>query len=288
MRMLVIGQSGQVAQSLLERGAVAGVEVVARGRPETDLTDAASLEAALAESRPDVVVNAAAYTAVDAAEDDEDAAHALNATGPGLLAGLCAARDIPFIHISTDYVFDGAADRPYREDDQTGPQSAYGRTKLAGERAVLSAGGRALVLRTAWVYSPFGKNFVKTMLRVGAERDELKVVSDQRGNPTSALDIADGILALCGKVEAWPEAPAVFHMSAGGEASWHEFAEAIFAVDGGGPRVLAIGTADYPTPARRPANSRLDGGRLGEALGVRLPDWRESLPGVVARIKAGG
>jgi len=287
MRILVIGQSGQVAQSMLERGAATGIDVVARGRPEADLTDGASLERAVTEAAPDVVVNAAAYTAVDAAESDEAAALALNGAGPGALAAICAARGVPFVHISTDYVFDGTLDRPYREDDATAPQSAYGRTKLAGETAVLSAGGKALVLRTAWVYSPFGKNFVKTMLRVGAERDELKVVSDQRGNPTSALDIADGILALCRQRESWPAAPAIYHLSASGEASWHEFAEAIFAAGGLSPKVHAIGTSEYPTPAMRPANSRLDGDRLHAAFGVRLPDWRDSLPGVVARITAG-
>ena len=286
MRVLVIGQSGQVAQSMLERGPAAGADVVAAGRPDTDLTAEASLAAAVDRHAPDVVVNAAAYTAVDAAEDDEAAAHALNATGPGMLATLCAARDLPLVHISTDYVFDGQLPRPYREDDPTAPQSAYGRTKLAGEEAVLGSGARALVLRTAWVYSPFGKNFVKTMLRVGAERDQLKVVSDQRGNPTSALDIADAILRLSAARQTWPAGGRVVHLTAGGEASWHEFAEAIFAEAGLSPEVLAIPTSDYPTPAQRPANSRLDGSRLAEEFGIRLPDWRDSLPGVVARLRA--
>lgn len=286
MRVLVIGQSGQVAQSLLERGPAAGAVVVACGRPDTDLTSEASLSRAIADNAPDVVVNAAAYTAVDAAEDDEAAALALNATGPKMLAQLCAARGLPLVHISTDYVFDGRLTRPYREDDPTGPRSAYGRTKLAGENAVLASGARTIVARTAWVYSPFGKNFVKTMLRVGAERDQLKVVADQRGNPTSALDIADAILKLCSAREAWPAGGTVVHLTASGEASWHEFAEAIFAAAGLSPQVLAIATHEYPTPAQRPANSRLDGARLEETFGIRLPDWRDSLPAVVARIRS--
>lgn len=289
MQVLVIGRSGQVAQALLERGAAMdGVTVVARGRPDIDIADPASLARAIEDVAPDVVVNAAAYTAVDAAEDDEATAHSFNAEGPGALATLCAQRKLPFIHISTDYVFDGTLDRPYREDDPTGPMGAYGRTKLAGEEAVLASGANALILRTAWVYSPFGKNFVKTMLRVGAERDELKVVADQRGNPTSALDIADAILALAARRESWPAGAHVYHMAGGGEATWHAFAEAIFAEAGLSPKVLAITTADFPTPARRPANSRLDGTRLANDLGVRLPDWQPSLATVVARLKAAG
>lgn len=288
MRILVIGRSGQVAQAMRERGEAAGIDVVTRGRPETDLTGANSLSRAIEETTPDFVVNAAAYTAVDAAEDDEDAAHALNASGPQILAELCRGGDIPLVHISTDYVFDGTLDRPYREDDPTAPQSAYGRTKLAGEEAVLGSGAQALVLRTAWVYSPFGRNFVKTMLRVGAEREELRVVADQRGNPTSAHDIADAIIALCRQGERWPQGGRVLHVTASGEATWHAFAQAILAEASLGTRVAAIATHEYPTPAARPANSRLDGSRIFEEFGVRLPDWRESLPGVVARILAQG
>ena len=253
--ILVIGRSGQVATALVER---AGPHrVVALGRPEADLTDPDSLVAALAAVRPDAVFNAAAYTAVDAAEADEAAAHALNADGPGALARLCAERDVPLIHLSTDYVFDGTLDRPYREDDTTGPTSAYGRTKLAGERAVTAAGGRALIARTAWVYAPFGRNFVRTMLRLGAERDVMRVVADQRGNPTSALDIADALVAIAAAND-WPATPEVVHLAGSGETTWHGFATAIFAASPYRPRVDPVATADYPTPARRPANSRLD------------------------------
>lgn len=286
MRVLVIGRTGQVAQALLERGAAAGVTVDARGRPEVDIADQATLARAIDEAAPDIVVNAAAYTAVDAAEEDEETARRFNAEGPGALATLCAERDLPFVHISTDYVFDGAGDRPYREDDPTAPMGAYGRTKRAGEEAVLASGARALVLRTAWVYSPFGKNFVKTMLRVGAERPHLRVVADQRGNPTSALDIADGILALARRRDAFPRGGRIYHMVGGGEATWHGFAEAIFENAGLSPTVEAITTAEFPTPARRPANSRLDASRLADDFDVRLPAWPESLAAVVARLNA--
>jgi len=286
MRILVIGHAGQVATALRERGEATGRDVVCRGRPEADLLDPASLTRAVDEVAPTVVVNAAAYTAVDAAEEDEAAARALNATGPGVLANLCAARGIPFAHISTDYVFDGTLDRPYREDDPVAPQSAYGRTKAAGEAAVAQAGGKALVLRTAWVYAPFGKNFVRTMLRVGAERDHLRVVDDQFGNPTSALDIADAILALSERTGEWPDGPDILHLAGAGETNWHAFAEAIFSFSPHHPRVEAIPTSAYPTPARRPANSCLDCGKLLTTYGIALPHWRDSVRTVVERLVA--
>lgn len=283
MRILVIGESGQVARSLAERGEAAGFDVVCRGRPGTDLASAPSLARALGDGA-DVVINAAAYTAVDAAETDAQAAHAVNADGPGELAAQCARADLPLIHISTDYVFDGTLDRPYREDDPISPQSVYGASKAAGEQAVLTSGARALVARTAWVYSPFGKNFVKTMLRLGAERDHLRVVGDQTGNPTSALDIADALIALAGQRGSWPQGASLVHLSAQGEATWHEFACAVLQAAGLSPTVESIATSDYPTPAKRPANSRLDCSLLSERFGVTLPHWRDSLPPVVSRI----
>jgi dTDP-4-dehydrorhamnose reductase len=286
VRILVIGQSGQVATALLERGAASGRDVVARGRPHADLSDPTSLERAVEETAPGVVVNAAAYTAVDAAEEEEPAAYALNAEGPGALARICAVHNVPLAHLSTDYVFDGALDRPYSEDDPVNPQTAYGRTKVAGEEAVREAGGKALILRTAWVYAPFGKNFVRTMLRVGAERDHLRVVADQRGNPTSALDIADAILALADRTAHWPLTPDVLHLVGTGEATWHELAEAIFSWSPYAPHVEAITTAEFPTPARRPANSRLDCGKLARQHGIVLPHWRESARAVVERLLA--
>lgn len=292
MPILVVGRSGQVARALLERGnrergegGERGEEIVALGRPELDLTDADSIARALDKTAPDLVVNAAAYTAVDAAESDEDTAFALNAAGPGELARRCAAAGVPLIHISTDYVFDGTLARPYREDDPVAPTSAYGRTKAAGERAVQEAGGRSLIARTAWVYSPFGKNFVKTMLRVGATRDTLTVVDDQHGNPTSAHDIADTLLALGRRHADWPDGEIV-HVAGTGDTTWCGFATAIVATLPNPPTVTPITTAEYPTPARRPANSRLDGTRLASRYGLALPHWQDALPPVLERLRA--
>ena len=284
MKILVIGRSGQVARALAERGGAA--EIHTAGRPEVDLTAPGTIARALDAAAPDVVVNAAAYTAVDAAESDEAAARALNAEGPGRLAERCAADGVPLIHISTDYVFDGTLDRPYREDDPIAPKSVYGRTKAEGEAAVRAAGGRHLIARTAWVYSPFGKNFVKTMLRLGAERDTLPVVDDQRGNPTSAADIADALLGLVDQAAAWPEGGEIVHVAGTGETTWRDFAEAITATLPHPPVVKGIATADYPTPARRPANSRLDTTRLKTRYGIELPRWEDSLKVVLARLAA--
>lgn len=281
MRILVTGRNGQVTQSLQ---ALTGpdVEIVALGRPEFDLADPSTIARAVEEARPDIVVSAAAYTAVDKAESEEDAARAVNAIGPGLLARAAAGVGAPVIHLSTDYVFAGDLDRPYREDDATGPQGAYGRTKLAGEEAVLAAQPNAAILRTAWVYSPYGANFLKTMLRLAGDRDELRVVADQHGTPTYAPDIADGILAVARAAMAdrgkWR---GVFHMVATGETDWAGFAEEIFAQSKmrGGPsaNVVRIGTADYPTPAKRPANSRLSTQKFETAFGTALPDWQDGV-----------
>ena len=284
MKILVIGRSGQVARALAERSGEA--EIHTAGRPEVDLTAPGTIARALDATRPDVVVNAAAYTAVDAAESDEAAARALNAEGPGRLAERCAADGVPLIHISTDYVFDGTLDRPYREDDPIAPKSVYGRTKAEGEAAVRAAGGRHLIARTAWVYSPFGKNFVKTMLRLGAERDRLTVVADQHGNPTSALDIADTLLALAHRHADWPAEGETVHVAGTGEATWCDFARAIVATLPSPPEVEGIPTSAYPTPATRPANSRLDGTRLSQRYGLTLPPWPASLRVVLDRLAA--
>lgn len=293
MRIVVTGRDGQVARSLAERGAESGHEIVALGRPELDLTaDPATIAAALTAARPDAIVSAAAYTAVDKAEADADLAFQVNAKGAGAVASAAAALGVPLVHLSTDYVFEGSKDSPYTEDDPTGPTGVYGASKLAGERAVLDAHANSAILRTAWVYSPFGANFVKTMLRLAADRDEVAVVADQRGSPTSALDIADGILAVVSNLASRPdrELRGTFHLTGAGEASWAEFAQEIFAAsaEAGGPsaRVRHIGTADYPTPARRPANSRLDCSKLAQAHGVQLPDWRGSTKQVVRRLVA--
>ena len=280
--ILVAGQTGQVARSIAMTGAQSNVRLITVGRPDLDLMSEASILAAMDQYAPDLVINAAAYTAVDQAESEEDVAFAVNATGPGQLAAAAAERGVPIIHISTDYVFDGSKDAPYAETEPVAPLGVYGRSKLAGEQKVAAANPAHLILRTAWVYSPFGKNFVKTMLRVANGRDELGVVHDQIGNPTSARDIADAILQVAGQVLEDPArlTPGIYHMSATGSASWAEFAEYIFQTSEalGGPvaRVNRITSAEYPTPVKRPANSRLDCSKLAETFGVRLPDWKDS------------
>jgi dTDP-4-dehydrorhamnose reductase len=290
LRIAVTGWTGQVVCAMLEHVPV-GVEVIAIRRPELDLSVPRTVAPALRAARPDVIVNAAAYTAVDQAESEPELAMRVNGEAAGEAARAAAALGIPMIQLSTDYVFDGGLDRPYREDDATGPISAYGASKLAGEQAVAAATGNHAILRTAWIYSPFGKNFVKTMLRLAEARDEVGVVADQAGSPTSALDIADAIFAVARNLTGRTEDASlrgVFHMSATGEAVWADVAEAIFAErerQGGKPvRVKRIATADYPTPARRPANSRLDCGKLARAHGVRLPEWQGSLQACVARL----
>lgn len=293
MRIAVTGKTGQVVTALMERGALAGHEIIALGRPELDLADPASVERAIVASRPDAIVSAAAYTAVDKAESERDLAFAVNDAGADVVAQSAKSLGVPLVHISTDYVFSGALDRPYAESDPTGPTGVYGASKLAGEEAILSTyGGNSAILRVAWVYSPFGGNFVKTMLRLAGDRDEISVVADQIGNPTSALDIADGIIKVASNMvsDTAPEMRGVFHMTAIGEASWADFAQAIFAASAaeGGPSadVKRITTAEYPTPAARPANSRLDCGKIAQAHGVVLPDWHGSLQTVVARLLA--
>jgi dTDP-4-dehydrorhamnose reductase len=291
MRLIVTGTQGQVARALLERGAEQGVEIAAIGRSDLDLADPESVERALTSVDGDAIVNAAAYTAVDKAESEEALATRVNGEGAGAAARVAAARGLPFLHLSTDYVFDGSGARPYREEDPTGPVGAYGRSKLAGERAVAAACPSAAIFRTAWVYSPFGANFVKTMLRLGETRDEVSVVADQMGAPTSAVDIADALIASASRMIAGRRDPSfsgVFHMTGAGEASWADFAEEIFAEAARHGRkpvsVRRIATADYPTPARRPANSRLSNEKLGKVFGLALPDWRPSTRACVARL----
>lgn len=305
MRIFVAGSTGQVATALVERasarasgagartsGAGAGsrIDLVAIGRPSLDLSTGSGLGELIEAARPDVVVDAAAYTAVDRAESEPDAAFALNRDGAGRLAAEAARLRVPFVHLSTDYVYDGSKSTPYLETDPTGPIGVYGRSKLEGELAVLAAHPGALVLRTAWVYSPFGQNFVRTMLRLASERDVLRVVDDQIGNPTSALDIADAILTIAARLADQPSVPpgGVYHLAGTGETTWCGFARTIMAEAGAlGHRVVPvepIATADYPTPARRPANSRLDTAKLAATFGIRLPAWEDSLTAVIARL----
>ena len=288
--ILVAGGAGQVARALAEAAAPEGMKIVTRGRPALDLLDTASIDRAMDEILPDLVVNAAAYTAVDQAESEETAAFALNAEAPGHLAAAAARAGVPIIHISTDYVFDGTRDAPYTEADPVAPLGVYGRSKLAGEVAVAAANPDHIILRTAWVYSAVGKNFVKTMLRVASTREELGVVDDQRGNPTSAADIAAGIVKIAGQIlsGAAPVKPGIYHMTAQGEASWAEFAEYIFECSArlGGPaaRVRRITSDEYPTPVRRPANSRLDSARIAAAYDVELPHWQGSTRACVEQL----
>lgn len=292
MRIVVTGGPfGQVLESLLEKGPAAGHLIIPLGPPTLDLTaDGQTIAAAIEAVRPDAIVSAAAYTAVDKAESDADLAFAINAEGAGAVARAASQLGVPIVHISTDYVFDGSKDSPYVEGDPTGPTSVYGASKLAGEEAVLAAHDNAAVLRTAWVYSPFSANFVKTMLRLAEDREEIGVVADQRGNPTSALDIATTVLKVLENLVGSddPSLRGLFHMTGSGEASWAEFAEAIFSASAaaGGPsaRVRPISTNDYPTTARRPANSRLDSSKLAQIHGVRLNGWRQSTKEVVHRL----
>lgn len=290
MRIAVTGKQGQVAQSLAEIGAERDVEIVLVGRPELDLQDVSTVYDAIARMKPDVIVSAAAHTAVDKAESEPETAFAINATGAGAVASAAARLDIPVIHLSTDYVFDGSLDRPYREDDAVGPTSVYGASKLEGERLVAAATANHAILRTAWVYSPFGNNFVKTMLRLGETRAELGVVADQIGCPTSAMDIAGAVITVARRLatDPSPSLRGIFHLTGSGEASWADFAGHVFRsaeAGGRGPvKVNPITTADYPTPARRPANSRLSSDKLQQQYGIRLPDWRVSADRAVGRL----
>jgi dTDP-4-dehydrorhamnose reductase len=291
MRIAVTGREGQVARALAERCAASGLTLMTIARPDADLARPESLEPALRAARPDVIVNAAAYTAVDKAESESALAEAINGRGAGALAAVAAGLGRPLIHLSTDYVFDGTKSAPYVETDPVGPVSAYGRSKLAGERAVAAAGPDHAILRTAWVYSPFGVNFVRTMLRLAMSRPEVGVVADQVGNPTSALDIADAVLVVARNLLAQPaemRLRGVFHLAGTGFASWADLAEAVFAASArdGGPvaRVRRITTAEYPTPARRPANARLETGRLAREHGLVMPAWQASVESCVRRL----
>ncbi|HMG50546.1 MAG TPA: dTDP-4-dehydrorhamnose reductase [Inquilinus sp.] len=277
MTLVVFGAGGQVGRELATLATARGLAVRARARSEVDITDAAAVAEAVRGA--DFVANCAAYTAVDKAEAERDQAFAVNATAPGVIARACAEAGAALVHISTDYVFPGDGDRPWREDDPIAPLSVYGESKAAGEAAVRAALPRHIILRTSWVFAAHGSNFVRTMLRLGAERPELRIVADQRGGPTAAADIAAAILAVRDRALApgfsdW----GTFHYSGAPATTWYEFAAAIFAAQGGGgPKLHPIATSDYPTPARRPANSVMDCGRIARVFGVAQPDWRQSL-----------
>ena len=282
-RVLVFGAAGQVGYELCRQEPPACLEVRGLDRSQADVTDPAAVAAAIAAFEPAVVVNGAAHTAVDRAESEPGVAAALNRDAPEHLARACAAVGVPLIHISTDYVYDGDKTGPYLETDPVAPLNVYGLTKLAGERIVQATTPRHVILRTSWVYSPRRVNFVRTMLRLGAERPELGVVADQHGCPTAAADIAGAILAIAARLngETPVEAFGVFHLCGSGATTWHGFAAALFALaarhGAPSPRLRAIATSDYPTPARRPRNSVLDTTRLKTVYGIELPPWPNSL-----------
>ncbi|WP_028029736.1 dTDP-4-dehydrorhamnose reductase [Gemmobacter nectariphilus] len=284
MRVLVFGQTGQVARELA-RLAAPGLDIVTKGRTETDLADPAACAAAIAAAPYDAVINAAAWTAVDRAETEEAAATIVNGEAPGAMARACAARGLPFLHVSTDYVFDGTGTAPWRPDDRTGPLNAYGRSKLAGEQAVRAAGGRHLILRTSWVFSAHGANFVKTMLRLGADRPLLRVVDDQWGGPTPAADIARALVTAARALR--DGAPGgTYHFAGQPPTTWARFARETFRLAHMSCEVEGIATADYPTPARRPLNSRLDCATLAADFAIMPPDWQAGLADVVKELQA--
>jgi dTDP-4-dehydrorhamnose reductase len=282
MKVLVFGKTGQVARALIAAGPKQGVQVVSLGRDSADLGDPEACAAAIADTDADAVINAAAWTAVDAAETEEPAAHVINAAAPGAMAQACAAKGVPFVHISTDYVFDGAEGPAWAPDAPTGPLSAYGRTKLAGEHNVAAAGGVYAILRTAWVFDGDGKNFVTTMLRLSATRDALSVVGDQTGGPTPAATIAAACLTIAKALVAGQGASGIYHFSGEPDVTWADFARAIFATAGRDVAVTDIATAEYPTPAVRPANSRLDCTGLEATFGITRPDWQAVLTEILS------
>lgn len=292
MKILVTGESGQLARSLAECAPrYSGIDLIALGRPQLDLAVPGSAEEAILTHRPHLVINAAAYTDVDGAEEHQQLAMRLNAEAAGEVAGAAASIDAPIIQLSTDYVFDGNASKAYNEQTPTSPLNAYGRTKLAGEEAVRSANPSHLIVRTAWVYSPFGRNFVKTMFEAAEERDKLRVVADQRGSPTSALDLAD---ALLGVVQNWSSSLVgqgqLFHLAGSGDASWHDLATEVVEqrrkLGLRAPRVVPIPWKEWPMRAVRPNYSGLDNTKFEHNFGIRLPDWRQSVGEVVRRLAA--
>lgn len=279
MKILVFGRTGQVATQLQ-----AQADVIALGRDQADLSDPGACAAAIATHAPDVVINAAAYTAVDRAEEEEAQASVINGDAPGAMARECAARAIPFVHISTDYVFAGDGDTPWSPDDATGPLGAYGRSKLAGERAIADVGGQWAVLRTSWVFSAHGNNFLKTMLRLSETRDALNIVEDQIGGPTPADAIAAACLTMARAMVDDRGKGGMHHFSGSPDTSWKGFAEEIFARVGRKVAVTGIPTQAYPTPAQRPLNSRMDCSALKAQFGIDRPDWRAGIDRALATL----
>ena len=281
MRVLVFGKSGQVARELQRHAGV-----TALGRADADLNDPEACAAIIAETEADAVINAAAYTAVDQAETDTKEAFRVNSDAPKAMADAAAKRALPFIHISTDYVFDGSGTTPWQVSDATGPLGVYGASKLAGERGVMDAGGAHAILRTSWVVSAHGNNFVKTMLRLGAERDVLSIVADQIGGPTPARDIADAVMGMARQLSTDPSKSGIYHFSGAPDTSWADFAREIFAQAGITCEITDIPSSQYPTPARRPMNSRMDCSKLATVFDINRPDWRVGLAQILSDLKA--
>ncbi|MEO1224762.1 MAG: dTDP-4-dehydrorhamnose reductase [Pseudomonadota bacterium] len=292
MRILVLGRDGQMGRALADQAWPLGVQPIWAGRKEADVTDATALTDLLTRSAPDMIVNCAAYTQVDKAESEPGRAFAVNARAPGTIAAYCRSAQVPVLHFSTDYVFDGSKDSPYTEDDPVAPLGVYGASKAAGEDAIGASGADHWIWRTAWVFGPHRANFVRTMLRAAMTKDRLNVVDDQIGTPAPTSGLAAAVLTL---IDRWrhdrARAPhGTYHVSGDEPVSWHGLATAVFeaaetvAPDWPRPELTAIPTAQWPTPARRPANSRLDGARAASALGIRPIAWRSALPSIVAAI----
>ncbi|NRB19341.1 MAG: dTDP-4-dehydrorhamnose reductase [Rhodobacteraceae bacterium] len=281
MSILVFGKSGQVAREL-----AAFDDVTCLDRAAADLSDPAACAEVILQAQPQAVINAAAYTAVDKAEQEEALATVINGDAPGAMAQACADLGVPFVSISTDYVFDGSGTAPWKPSDATGPLGAYGRSKRVGEQRVVGAGGAYGILRTSWVVSAHGNNFVKTMLRLAAERDGLSIVADQIGAPTMARDIAAACIAMAQQLGDDPARAGIYHFSSAPQCSWAQFAREIFAQAGLPCVVTDIASADYPTPARRPLNSRLDYALLGSVFGIPRPDWRQGLSDILKDLGA--
>lgn len=291
LKLAVTGLKGQVVHSIIER-ATKGIEIIAIGRPHLELTQRGAVISSLKHTKCDVIINAAAYTHVDKAESEKDLALRVNGEGAGHVARAASELGVPLIHLSTDYVFDGNLDRPYNESDEPSPLNVYGVSKLAGEENIRLLHKDHVILRTSWVYSPFGQNFVKTMLRLGLDLEEIRIVSDQIGSPTSALDIADAIIKISRRLVAEPSQDlfGTFHISGQGEASWADVAEFIFSLLSYHGRNLVkvrrILTKEYPTVAMRPTNSRLDNSKIELIYGIKLPAWQNSLKSCVERLIA--
>lgn len=291
--IFVAGKNGLLALSLAELASDFNATVCCYEPPELDLTNSEATYKMVMAAQPDIIINAAAYTAVDAAEENETLAYAINFKGAEALAKAAADLDVPFLHVSTDYVYSGDKDGAYIETDPTGPTGVYGASKLAGDHAVLNAHNKACVFRTAWVYSPYGKNFIKTMLWLAENKDEVGIVADQHGNPTSALDIARSLLNISAKIikDGWhDDYKGIYHLTGSGDTSWHGFASYIFdeAHRQFGhkkpSKVNALTTEQYPTPASRPANSVLNCDKLKAVFGIRLPAWQDSTKDCINRL----